>query len=62
MLPAAGPDERTVGIFAFLSSWNDFMMPQLIIADPTLQTLPVVQTLFQDAVQHQLQRSPSRPI
>lgn len=37
----------TVGIFAFLMSWNDFMMPSLITADPTQQTLPVVQNLLQ---------------
>jgi raffinose/stachyose/melibiose transport system permease protein len=37
----------TVGIFAFLQSWNDFMMPQLITANPRYQTLPVVQYLFQ---------------
>lgn len=38
----------TVGIFAFLYAWNDFMMPSLIIADPALQTLPVRQNLFQN--------------
>ena len=37
----------TVGIFAFLASWNDFMMPSLITADPALQTIPVVQSIFQ---------------
>ena len=37
----------TVGIFAFLASWNDFMMPSLIISDPAMQTLPVVQKIFQ---------------
>ena len=34
--------------FAFLQSWNDFMMPQLITANPKWQTLPVIQYLFQD--------------
>ena len=37
----------TVGIFAFLQSWNDFMMPSLITANPQLQTLPVIQNIFQ---------------
>jgi raffinose/stachyose/melibiose transport system permease protein len=37
----------TVGIFAFLGAWNDFLLPQMMIADPALQTLPVVQLLFQ---------------
>ena len=37
----------TVGIFAFLYAWNDFMMPSLMISDPDMQTLPVRQQLFQ---------------
>lgn len=47
ILPLLGPMNATVGIFAFLASWNDFMMPSLITSDPTLQTLPVVQNIFQ---------------
>ncbi len=48
VLPLLAPIAATVGIFAFLQSWNDFMMPRLITANPKLQTLPVVQYLFQD--------------
>ncbi|MFE5774540.1 carbohydrate ABC transporter permease [Brachybacterium sp. NPDC056505] len=47
IFPLLGPMAATVGIFAFLGSWNDFMMPSLIISDPTLQTLPVLQNMFQ---------------
>jgi raffinose/stachyose/melibiose transport system permease protein len=47
VLPLLVPIAATVGIFAFLQSWNDFMMPQLITANPKWQTLPVVQYLFQ---------------
>ncbi|HEY5858212.1 MAG TPA: carbohydrate ABC transporter permease [Aldersonia sp.] len=47
VFPLLGPMNATVGIFAFLASWNDFLLPQMIIADPSLQTLPVVQNLFQ---------------
>jgi len=47
VLPLLAPMNATVGIFAFLQSWNDFMMPSLITSDPTLQTLPVVQSIFQ---------------
>jgi len=47
IFPLLGPMNATVGIFAFLASWNDYMMPALITADPALQTLPVVQKLFQ---------------
>jgi len=48
VLPLLAPISATVGIFAFLQSWNDFMMPNLITANPKWQTLPVVQYLFQD--------------
>ncbi len=48
VLPLLAPISATVGIFAFLQSWNDFMMPQLITANPKWQNLPVVQYLFQD--------------
>jgi raffinose/stachyose/melibiose transport system permease protein len=48
VLPLLAPMAATVGIFAFLQSWNDFMMPQLITANPKWQTLPVVQYLFQN--------------
>ncbi|MCP2264586.1 carbohydrate ABC transporter permease [Promicromonospora thailandica] len=47
VFPLLAPMSATVGIFAFLASWNDFMMPSLITADPALQTLPVVQKIFQ---------------
>ena len=45
--PLLAPMSATVGIFAFLASWNDFMMPSLIISDPSMQSLPVVQSIFQ---------------
>ncbi|KZC95449.1 MULTISPECIES: carbohydrate ABC transporter permease [Clavibacter] len=47
VFPLLAPMSATVGIFAFLASWNDFAMPSLITADPALQTLPVVQSIFQ---------------
>lgn len=47
VFPMMAPTSATVAIFAFLASWNDFMMPSLITADSTLQTLPVLQSVFQ---------------
>lgn len=47
IFPLLGPMNATVGIFAFLGAWNDFLLPQMMIANPQLQTLPVVQQLFQ---------------
>ena len=48
IFPLLAPMSATVGIFAFLYAWNDFMMPSLIISDPSMQTLPVRQNLFQN--------------
>jgi raffinose/stachyose/melibiose transport system permease protein len=47
IFPLLAPMSATVAIFAFLASWNDFMMPSLIIADSSQQTIPVVQKIFQ---------------
>ncbi len=50
VFPLLMPMAATVGIFAFLGSWNDYMMPSLIISDVTQQTLPVVQASYRDAL------------
>lgn len=47
VFPLMAPMAATVGIFAFLQSWNDFMMPSMIIANPEWQTIPVLQSIFQ---------------
>jgi len=47
IFPLLAPMSATVGIFAFLVSWNDFVMPSLITSNPALQTLPVLQQIFQ---------------
>lgn len=47
IFPLLSPMAATVGIFAFLRSWNDFMMPSLIISAPEWQTIPVVNNIFQ---------------
>lgn len=47
VFPLLAPMSATVGIFAFLASWNDYMMPALITSNPQLQTLPVLQQIFQ---------------
>ena len=52
IFPLLAPMSATVGIFAFLASWNDYMMPNLITADPALQTLPVLQQMFQTQFQN----------
>jgi raffinose/stachyose/melibiose transport system permease protein len=47
IFPLLAPMAATVGIFAFLGSWNDYMMPSLITSNPELQTIPVLQQMFQ---------------
>jgi len=47
VFPLLAPMNATVGIFAFLAAWNDYMMPSLITSDASMQTIPVVQKLFQ---------------
>lgn len=47
IFPLLAPMAATVGIFAFLGSWNDFMMPSLIISQPEWQTIPVINSIFQ---------------
>ena len=47
IFPLLAPMSATIGIFAFLASWNDYMMPALITSNPQLQTLPVLQNIFQ---------------
>ncbi|MGY3717652.1 carbohydrate ABC transporter permease [Sutcliffiella cohnii] len=41
MLPLARPALATVAIFNFLSLWNDFFFPFILLRDPHLYTIPV---------------------
>jgi multiple sugar transport system permease protein len=41
VVPLLGPVLATLAIFAFLSSWNDFMWPLIVLTDDSLHTLPV---------------------
>ena len=40
-LPAVKPGLITVGMFAFLAAWNDFMAPLILITDTNRMTLPL---------------------
>lgn len=49
MLPIAKPGAFTMGIFAFVASWNNFFTPFIMISKMKLYTLPMlVQTLRGD--------------
>lgn len=50
VFPLLTPMAATVGIFAFLASWNDFFMPSLIISNVNQQTLPVVQSTYANSL------------
>lgn len=41
LLPAVKPGLITVGLFAFLAAWNDFMAPLILINDTSRMTLPL---------------------
>lgn len=41
LLPAVKPGLITVGLFAFLAAWNDFMAPLILITDTDRMTLPL---------------------
>jgi multiple sugar transport system permease protein len=41
VMPLARPVLVTLAIFTFMSSWNDFMWPLIVLTDDTKYTLPV---------------------
>ncbi|MGN6239564.1 MAG: carbohydrate ABC transporter permease [Cellulosimicrobium cellulans] len=41
LLPAVKPGLITVGLFAFLAAWNDFVAPLILITDSTKAPLPL---------------------
>jgi len=41
MLPNIRPALATLTVFAFMSSWNSFLWPLVVLRKPELQTLPV---------------------
>lgn len=41
VLPLSGPGLVTVGVLAFVASWNAYLLPLLLFADPAHATLPL---------------------
>lgn len=41
MLPLSGPGLVTVGVLAFIGSWNAYLLPLLTLNDPSAYTLPL---------------------
>ncbi len=46
LLPLSKPALITVGIFAFVSSWNAYLLPLLLLSDPNQYTLPLGTAVF----------------
>ena len=41
VVPLAGPGLVTVGVLGFVASWNAYLLPLLILGDPSHSTLPL---------------------
>ena len=51
MLPAVRPGMITVGLFAFLAAWNDFIAPLILLSDDKKAPLPLaIATLRQQTM------------
>jgi multiple sugar transport system permease protein len=51
LLPAVKPGIITVGLFAFLAAWNDFIAPLILISDSNSLTLPLAVANLRGQVQ-----------
>lgn len=47
IFPLLAPINATVGILTCLWAWNDFMLPLIMLSEPSQMTLPLVQYIFQ---------------
>ena len=47
ILPISGPAFATLGVFAFMASWNNFLWPLLVVSDREFMTLPLALATLQ---------------
>ena len=47
IFPLLMPMNATVGILTCVWAWNDFIMPLVVLTDPSARTLPLAQYVFQ---------------
>ncbi len=47
LLPLTGPGLATLGIFAFMFAWNEFLWPLVVINDPDMRTIQLGLAMFQ---------------
>ena len=55
MLPLSGPALATLGVLAFMASWNNFLWSLLIVSDRNLMTLPLALATLQGVYPGQTQ-------
>ena len=48
VLPQLGPPLATLGILTFMSNWNHFLWPLIVITSSDKRTLPIILTLYND--------------
>jgi raffinose/stachyose/melibiose transport system permease protein len=47
IFPLLGPINATVAILTCIWAWNDFLLPLIILSEPSMATLPLAQYVFQ---------------
>lgn len=54
LLPAVRPGVITVGLFAFLASWNEYFAPLVLISDPAKAPLPLAIAILRQQTMGQI--------
>jgi ABC-type glycerol-3-phosphate transport system permease component len=49
VLPQMGPPLASLGIFTFMSTWNDYLWPLIVLTSPEKRTIPLLVVWFQTA-------------
>lgn len=55
IFPLARPATATLVIFTFLTSWNHFLWPLIVVTEPSMMTVPVILAYYAAAFQTSLQ-------
>ena len=50
VLPLAAPALATLGLISFIASWNNFLMPLIVMRSPSMYTLPLALRSLQNPV------------
>ena len=47
IIPQMGPPLASLGIFTFMSTWNDYLWPLIVLTSPEKRTIPLLVVWFQ---------------